>query len=76
MWLESAKVQLKEMLQIYQKKSAVQDIAHVLYGLTYFDDADKERTPRMLWDLDWKTIKKTIQRWGREAATAQNPNTI
>lgn len=69
-------VPLKEMLQLYQKKFTVQDIVHVLYGLTYFDDADKERTPRMLWEVNWKTVKKTIQRWGREVATSKNPNTI
>jgi predicted nucleotidyltransferase component of viral defense system len=60
-------VPLRQMLQLYQEKFAVRDIAHVLYGLAYFDDADKERMPRMLWDIDWKTIKKTIQGWVREA---------
>ena len=67
---------IKEMLHLYQKKFAVQDIAHVLYGLAYFDDADKERMPRMLWDIDWKTIKKTIRGGVREAVRSQNPNTI
>ena len=67
-------ISLKQMLQLYQEKFAVQDIAHVLYGLAYFDDADKERMPRMLWDIDWKTIKKVIQGWVREAARPQNPN--
>jgi hypothetical protein len=69
-------VPLKEMLQLYQKKYTIQDIAHLLYGLAYFDDADKERMPRMLWDIDWKTIKKTIQRWGREAANSLTPKPI
>lgn len=69
-------IPLKEMLELYQKKYTVQDIAHVLYGLAYFDDADKERMPRMLWNVDWKTIKKTIQRWAREAAKSHTPNTI
>ncbi len=60
-------IPLRQMLQLYQEKFAVRDIVHVLYGLAYFDDADKERMPRMLWDIDWKTIKKTIQGWVREA---------
>ncbi len=61
-------VPLSRMLRLYQRKYAVQDIAHVLYGLAYFDDADKERMPKMRWDIDWKTIKETIQRWGKQAA--------
>jgi hypothetical protein len=54
---------LAEMLGFYQAKFGVQDIGHVLYGLSFFDDAEKERMPEMLWDVEWKTIKKTIQGW-------------
>jgi hypothetical protein len=59
---------LEELLELYQRKFTVEDIAHVLYGLAYFDDAEKERMPRMLWNVDWRTIKRTIQQWVREAA--------
>lgn len=59
---------LQEMLRLYQQKYSIEDIAHVLYGLAYFDDADRERMPRMLWDSDWRTVKKTIQEWVREVA--------
>jgi hypothetical protein len=69
-------VPLQNMLRLYQKKFTVQDIAHVFYGLAYFDDADTERMPRMLLDVDWKTIKKTLQGWVREAARPLNQNTI
>jgi hypothetical protein len=69
-------VPLRQMLRLYQKKYAIQDIAHVLYGLAYFDDADKERMPRMLWNIDWSTVKKTIQRWGKQAAGSGNLDTI
>jgi predicted nucleotidyltransferase component of viral defense system len=61
-------IPLKEMVRLYQQKYSVKDIGHVLYGLTYFDDADRERMPRMFWDLDWRTVKKTIQEWVREVA--------
>lgn len=54
---------LSEMLKLYQKKFGVKDIAPVLYGLNYFDDAECERMPLMLWDVDWITIRKTIQNW-------------
>ena len=53
---------LCELLQLYQEKYAVQDIGPLLYGLTYFDDANKERTPRMVWRVSWPDIKKTIER--------------
>jgi predicted nucleotidyltransferase component of viral defense system len=69
-------IPLKEMLQLYQKKYAVKDIAHVLYGLTYFDDAEQERMLEMFWNVDWKTIKKTIQGWIRDAVRSQTPKPI
>jgi len=59
---------LRDMLRLYQKKFSVEDKGHVLYGLSYFDDADKERLPKMFWDTDWRTIKKTIQSWVKEVA--------
>lgn len=57
---------LKEMLSLYQQKYSMTDIAHVLYGLAYFDDANKERMPVALWDMDWRTIKKVIREWIKE----------
>jgi hypothetical protein len=56
------------MLAMYQRKFSIKDIGHVLYGLAYFDDADRERGLKLLWDLDWKVVKKTIQGWVREVA--------
>lgn len=57
---------LSEMLRLYRQKYSVKDTVHVLYGLTYFHDADKERMPRMLWESSWRTVKRTIQRSVRE----------
>jgi len=54
------------MLRLYQRKYAIRDIGHLLYSLVYFDDADRERMPRMLWDTNWKAIKRTIQPWVSE----------
>ena len=56
---------LKEMLGFYARKFN-QDVSPVLYGLVYFDDAESERMPEMLWDMKWVEIKKTIQRWVKE----------
>jgi hypothetical protein len=59
---------LTKLLGLYQQKYSVADIAHVLYGLAYFDDAENERMPKMLWPVNWRTMKKSIQQWVREAA--------
>jgi hypothetical protein len=65
-------IPLKEMIRLYQQKYSVKDIGYILYGLIYFDDADRERMPRVFWDLDWRTIKRTIQGWVREVAGYKN----
>jgi nucleotidyltransferase AbiEii toxin of type IV toxin-antitoxin system len=57
---------LPDMLGWYRQKFGVQDIGHLLYALLYFDDADAERMPQMLWKVDWKEIKKTIGGWVRD----------
>jgi hypothetical protein len=61
---------LPDMLSWYQQKYAVTDFTHVLYSLTYFDDADRERMPRMFWESSWRTIKKTIAQWVRNLDTS------
>jgi len=52
---------LPEILTLYQQKYDVDDVSSVLYGLAYFDDADREPMPRMLWNTNWKTIKNAIR---------------
>ena len=59
---------LTDMLAFYRRKYDVRDMGHVLYGLSYFDQADKERMPRMLWNVDWREIRKTIQSWVKHCA--------
>lgn len=54
---------LQQLLQWYRRKFAVEDDAHLIRSLSYFDDAQKERLPRMLWDVNWRIVKATIQRW-------------
>ncbi|HWY87748.1 MAG TPA: nucleotidyl transferase AbiEii/AbiGii toxin family protein [Gemmataceae bacterium] len=56
---------LRQMLGWYQEKYSIQDIAHLLYSLAYFDDAEKERMPRLLWDMNWRKMKETMRRWLR-----------
>lgn len=57
---------LPEMLSFYQRKFGIRDIGSVLYGLVYFDDAESERMPRMLWKVTWSEIKKTILDWVKD----------
>ncbi len=52
---------LASMLGLYRKKYSIDDISHVLYGLSYFDDADREAMPVMLWDVRWETVKATVR---------------
>jgi len=51
------------MLKAHQEKYAVQDIGRVLYSLTYYDDADLEPSPVLLWDLTWDACKAAIRMW-------------
>ena len=57
---------LESMLQLFQKKFAVRDAGRVLYSLTYFDDADRERMPKMLRPLKWDQVKTSLRNWARQ----------
>ena len=59
---------LAELVDLYRRKFKVRDIGPLLYGLSYFEDAESESMPRLLWKLRWSTIKKTIQDWVKEVA--------
>ncbi len=54
---------LKDLILFYKRKFSIEDVGHLLYALSYFDDAQKERMPVMLWKTDWKAVKGTIQEW-------------
>lgn len=53
---------LKQMLRLYSRKFAIDDLGHVLYALAYFDDAEREPMPKMLWKVNWRQIKEEIQK--------------
>ena len=59
---------IDELLKLYCLKYATDDIAHVLVGLTYFDDAEEEPSPVMLRDTPWEHIKSRFQQWSRALA--------
>ncbi len=59
---------LNELLTLYQQKYETTDIGHVLVALAYFDDAEKERMPEMLWEVNWQDVKARVQGWVRDLA--------
>lgn len=54
---------LARLLELYKAKYAATDIAHVLVGLSYFDDAESEPMPSMIWDVSWDDVKRSINAW-------------
>jgi len=54
---------LGDLLGLYRRKYGAADVTHVLYGLSYFDDAEAERMPNMLAPADWAAIKNDIRAW-------------
>lgn len=58
-----AGIRLKDALAYYQRKYSVSDIAHLLYGLSYFDDAEREPMPQMLSGTDWLEMREAIRGW-------------
>lgn len=58
---------LQQMLGWYREKFEVDDVAHLLYALVYFDDADAEPRPAMLWNVTWREVKETLRRWVKSA---------
>ena len=51
---------LPQMLRLYERKYSVGDVAHLLYAMTYFVDAEKEPMQAMIWKTGWKTMKSFI----------------
>ena len=51
---------LAAMLISCKKKFRLSDAGAMLMGLAYFNDAEKERMPDMLWDISWREMKRAI----------------
>lgn len=60
--LNATGLELDRVLLLYQKRFHVRDVGHIIISLTYFDDADQEDMPEMIWDVGWDEIKHTIER--------------
>ncbi len=66
--LVASGIPLPQLLAWYQQKYSVDDLTHLLYSLCYFEDADRERMPRLFWNTNWKRIKRQLQDWLRQVA--------
>jgi hypothetical protein len=64
---------LGQMLEFYQRKYETGDLGHTLFALTYFDDAEEEDTPEMLWEVEWDEVRHTIEGWVRDYVRKQAP---
>ncbi len=55
---------LPTIMQFFEKKykEVHYNMLHILKSLTYFEDAEKDETPRMLRTIDWKEVKKFFER--------------
>lgn len=63
-------LRLGEMLACYRRKYGVEDVGHVLVALSWFDDADQERTPLLLLRQSWPEMKSVIRGWVKGAAAS------
>ena len=54
---------LPSLLGCYSQKFGIPEPSHVLYGLAWFEDAERERMPRMIQHWMWALMKAEIQTW-------------
>ena len=57
---------LAEMVRLYTRRFTDDDLAHVMRSLTYFNDAEREPMPEMLWPATWPEMKSAVVRWAGE----------
>jgi hypothetical protein len=62
---------LRQMIGLYREKYRVSDVGHVLAGLTYPDDAERETMPVMLVPIDWNEVKASLRAWVKDYATSE-----
>jgi hypothetical protein len=54
-------LRLPAAVEDYRRKFSVTDVTHLLYSLVYFDEADKQRMPKMLRKVTWREIKAALR---------------
>jgi predicted nucleotidyltransferase component of viral defense system len=51
---------LQKIIELYQTKYPDANLFPAIRSLAYFDDAEREKIPKMLIPTDWETVKKKI----------------
>jgi hypothetical protein len=59
---------LAPLLKKYEKKYRLRADSHLAMSLTYFEDADREPMPRMVWKVRWPEIKQAFREWIKDLA--------
>jgi len=61
--LKNQVVTIEECLNLYDQKfkKLQQNKAHILKSLIYFEDAEKEKMPKMFQPVTWLKIKKSLE---------------
>lgn len=57
---------LSDLIALYKRKFDIDNPAHLLYSLCYFDDAEHSEEPVMLWNTSWNEVKREIASWVKE----------
>lgn len=55
-------------MEFYRRKFATESVRHIRQGLAYFDDAENQPMPKMLWPVTWPQVKKHIRKCVLEVA--------
>jgi len=51
---------LAGLLEFFRMKFPSIDTFHIIRSLTYFEDAEKEKDPKLIKVVDWKQVKSAI----------------
>jgi hypothetical protein len=57
---------LNDLLVLYRKKHGFKESAHLLNALVYFDDANDDPMPSMIWDVRWTDVQSAFRLWVKQ----------
>ena len=52
---------LARYMALYEEKFEVRDVGHVVRSLVHFDDAERDPPLRLLVDIDWELVKRSLR---------------
>jgi predicted nucleotidyltransferase component of viral defense system len=56
---------LAVLLDLFQEKYEIDDVAPVMYSLVFFDDAENEPQPQG-WNGNWDALVQSFKKWVKE----------